>query len=336
MRNKETKKPATIVATAAEEVKRDTYEDLKRKFEKAVKNGGDYGAELMELATAVAASVINKTIDPQRKTATERNAVSNSGVNPVMVDLKRGMFRDIHALRNAAETGNAATAYRMDKDGYMVREVVDKNAAEAFDSIMGEALSDGMDIVNAAVVALLEEVEKTKSLTLANWLDTPYTVNRLERRVLIRMEDSAAYREEDTTPMQEVYRAVRRHIQNSRAVQTDPRNGYIYIEDLTEDGLETIYRRMGKHSDLAGRDCYGHHTAAIEDAMTVEDILAALDLTDRQADIVALRMRGYGYAAIASYLGVTHQCIEITVARLRTKCEKIGFSPAMWAEMTEE
>ena len=74
----------------------------------------------------------------------------------------------------------------------------------------------------------------------------------------------------------------------------------------------------------------------MEDAKTVDDILAALGLTDRQANIVALRMRGYGYKAIASYLGVTQANVNVTLYRLRAKCEEIGFSPEMWAEMTAE
>lgn len=326
-------KTVKIVAKTAEEVKKDTFETLKRNFEKAYK-AGDYGKELQDLAAAVAASVLKKVIDPQRTTATERPAVSNSGVNPVMVDLRRGLFRDTHALQNAAADADAATAYHLDKDGYMVREVVDKDAAAALDAIMEETLTDGIDLAQEAALAILEQA--AEHAAAAAWLDTPYNVRRLAKKVLIGLEDSAAYREEETTPMQEAYRAVRRAIQNSRAVQTDPRNGYIYIEDLTADGLETIYHRMGKHSDLAGRDCYGHYTAAMEDVKTVDDILAALGLTDRQASIVALRMRGYGYKAIASYLGVTQANINVTLYRLREKCEKIGFTPAMWADMTEE
>ena len=142
----------------------------------------------------------------------------------------------------------------------------------------------------------------------------------------IRTEDSRAYRDETTTPIQEVYRAVRQAVQDSRATQTDPRNGYTYIED-NENGLETIYYRLHKYADLGGYNCDGNYTA---DRQTVEDYettVARLDLTDRQAQVLRLRMQGKGYKAIATYLGVTQRAIAKTVEQVQKKALALGLTP---------
>ena len=67
------------------------FETVKRNYETALAQGKDTAQELTALATAVAYSVINKCIDPQRKTAAQRDTASNTGFNPAMVSLKRGI-----------------------------------------------------------------------------------------------------------------------------------------------------------------------------------------------------------------------------------------------------
>ena len=272
---------------------RPDFEQVKRNYETALASGKDSTQELTALATAVAYSVLNKCIDPQRKTAADRETVSDNGYNPALVQLKRGIAADL--------------------------------ATKAVAALVGETLSDGIDLVNAAALAILEQAAEHAD-PAAPWLDTPYTTRRLSRRVYIRTDDSRAYRDETTTPIQEVYRAVRQAVQDSRATQTDPRNGYTYIEDCA-DGLETIYYRLQKYADLGGYDCDGNYTA---DRQTVEDYEATverLDLTDRQAQVLRLRMQGKGYKAIATYLGVTQRAIAKTVEQVQKKALAIGLTP---------
>ena len=119
---------------------------------------------------------------------------------------------------------------------------------------------------------------------------------------------------------------MRQAVQDSRATQTDPRNGYTYIED-SENGLETIYYRLHKYADLGGYNCDGNYTA---DRQTVEDYettVARLDLTDRQAQVLRLRMQGKGYKAIATYLGVTQRAIAKTVEQVQKKALALGLTP---------
>lgn len=306
----------------------------------------DESAALVSLSKAVAYSVLAKTIDPQRKAAAERETVSNSGMNTALVSIRRGIAADFDTLDKIA-AANRAFAIKYNTDGDPESVCIDSDAAAAdFD---GLTLSDGIDLVQEAAAAVLEETAKAKDRAREEnrplsfgYLEAPYTVRRLKRKTLVRATDSAAWETVETTPIQEVYRAVRRAIANSRAVQTDPRNGYSYIEELTADpesgALETLYIRLGKYADLGGYavDANGaqtHYTTDRQSLIDYENTLAALNLSDRQAAIVTLRMRGYGYRAIATYLGVTPQAVNNAMLKVQAKAEKIGFTPSMWAEM---
>lgn len=320
------------------------FEQVKRDFETAHASGKDYGPALLDLSTVFAYSVVNKCIDPQRKAAADRDTISDNGQNPAMIALKRGIAADRRTLDNTAAAANAATRATLNADGDAVTETVDKDAAAALAALVGETLSDGIDLVQTAAAALLEQA--AAHADGPGWLDRPYTVRRLSRRVYVKAEDSAAYRDDETTPAQEVYRAVRRAVQESRAVQTDPRNGYTYIEDLTADGLDVIYFRLHKYADLGGYAHNGqdgdrlpgspagfgqggtHYTA---DRQTVTDynaIMERLNLTGRQAVILRLRMQGKGNKAIATYLGVTYQAVQNTLAKIQKKAVAIGLTPA--------
>lgn len=319
-----------------------TFDEVKRACETALASGNDATAELYALGKACAFSVLAKCIDPQRKTANtdENTKVSNNGLNPALLDARRGIAADFAALDKATALGNRATRLAFNSNGDLVREVLDKDAEKAWDDICGEVLTDGLDLVQTAVVAILEQAAEHGEG--AEWLDRPYTTRRLSRRVLVNATAAPTYREEETTPIQEVYRAVRRAVADSRAAQTDPRNGYTYIEDLTEDGLETVYRRLGKWADLGGyetdansrpedydRDACrrgGNYTA---DAQTVADfdaLVVALKMTDKQTRVVKMRMQGYSLADIADALGVSRGNITNTVGRLRDRMLALGYT----------
>ena len=301
------------------------FETIKRNYETALASGNDSTQELITLATAIAYSVVNKCIDPQRKNAMQQNIASSSGYNPAMVELKKGIAADIALLRNTQRAANTATTLSYNADGDLMTVVTDKDAADALINLMANTLTDGVDLVQTAALAILEQ--SAEHANGENWLDSKYTVRRLSRRVYIRMEDSAAYKDDVTTPIQEAYRAVRQAIQNSRAVQTNPRNGYSYIDDMTPDGLETIYRRMGKYIDMGGYDCNGNYTTDKQTAIDYDTLVSKLSLTDRQAQILRLRMQGKGYKAIATYLGVCQNAIVKTVKQIQKKAIAAGLTP---------
>lgn len=308
-------------------MKKSTFEEVKRNCEKAMASGNDYTKEITDLATAVAYSVINKCIDPQRKTAVQRDAVSNNGFNSAMTALKQGIAIDLATLDNTRRAANTATRNTLNADGDVIREIINADANNALTKLISTALTDGIDLVQTAIVAILEQAADHGGFE--NWLDTPYTVRRLSKKVYIQMKDSAAYKEVQTTPIQEIYRAVRSAVENSRAVQADARNGYSYIEELTDDGLDTIYHRLQKHSTLGGYNSDGNYTVDYQNALDYENIMERLNLTDRQMEVLRLRMQGLGYLAIGTYLGVTAKAIKKTVKLIQKKAIAIGLTVTM-------
>lgn len=315
------------------------FAELLRTYERTHAAGADTTNALYALATACTLSVVKKCIDPQRKTATERETVSNGGMSAALQNVRRGIMADRALLDGLTAAHNAAYVLRYNAAGDLVQEVADKAAEKVAAALQGETLSDGLDLVNAAVVAILEQTAE-HSAAGENWLEKPFTLRRLSRRVIIKADDSAKWETVETSPIREVYRTIRREVQNSRAMQADPRNGYLYIEDVAadpdSDQMETIYRRLNKWADLGGYTHTGDYTADMQTMQDYNAVVAALNLTERQATIVKLRMSGYGYLAIATYLGITPQNVRSQLSRLQIKCEKLGFTPSMWAEMTAE
>lgn len=308
---------------------RNTFEQVKRDYEAALASGKDTGTELTALATAVAYSVLNKCIDPQRKTAQTKAAdgeqtASNSGHSPALVALKRGIAQDLATLENTRYCAERATRTTYNADGDTVTEITDKDAYNALTTLATDTLTDGIDLVQTAALAIIEQA--AEHANGEKWLDTPYTVRRLSKRVYIQRTDSAAYKDTETTPIQEVYRAVRKAVQDSRVIQADPRNGYSYIENLTADGLDTIYYRLGKYTDLGGFDCNGNYTTGGDTVEQYETLVTKMELTDRQAQILKLRMQGKGYKAIATYLGVSNNAIVKTVKQIQTKATAAGLT----------
>lgn len=328
------------------------YEELKANWTRVLISGeNDNGEALYALAAATAHAVLSKLLDPQRKTAAGRDTVSNSGNSPVMLALKRGIQADLTSLSAIRDCMGRSSCLAFNPKGDIVRTVTDEHAEAAAARLIAGRLSDGMDSVHDAAEKLLEEAAEHFDGS-DSWLDKPYTVRKLDKRVYIRLEDSVSWTEDETTPIQEAFRAVRDRIAKSRAVQTDPRNGYSYLSELVgNDGdEEVIYRRLARWSDIAG---YAHNgadyasvvgapagysagdglcTADAETARTEGALLASLGLTERQTAIVQLRRRGYGYDAISSYLGISTGNVYNTLKRIQQKCEKIGFTPNSSAE----
>lgn len=340
--NSKTIKNATpIVAHTTTERKTErTFDTLKRDTEKALAIGGDVAAAaLVEFGRAMAALAVAKYADPQRKTAVNRDTVSDNGMNPMMQILRREIFADVAALDNLQSAVNAALAIKFTEDGDALTDIVDKKAWERSNILSRERLGDGMDLVQDVILAILEE-QAAGHDTAADWLDTPYTVRKLDKRVLIKDTDSAAYHDEEVTPSQAAFRNVGYAIRKSRAMQVDPRNGYTYLSELTEDGLDTVYRRLGKYSDLSGYACNGQLsdvagapagwysgdglcTADMQTADDMAELVARFELTDRQATVLKYRMQGYGIKAIATRLGVSHQAIAKTLEGIGKKADGI-------------
>lgn len=319
--------------TADTNAKTNTFADLLREYEQQTttrtpQTEKAYTTALLNLATATAYSVLKKCIDVSQ--------------NKALIQVKRDIAKDTAFLRNIEYAQTNAYEYKYNKDGERVLTIKDKDLHKALTDLCGLSMGEGVDIVNDAVITIMQETEKARernSGTLTpEFMETPYTIRRLKRKVWIKVEQNVdGWETVETTPIQETYKAVRRAIDQSRAVRTDAQNGYTYLSDLARDEEsgteETIYRRLPKYADMGGAvtDFNGKETAYTADEQTANDmdtLVESLNLSKQQADILKLRLSGYGYKAIATYFGVRPDSITKQIKRIREKAISIGLKPA--------
>lgn len=269
------------------------------------------------LAKMVAYSVIKKCL--------------NTGYNSTLEQLRRELGRDLHELDTLHHASMNAYTATVTADGDYKRVKVDPGCVVALDRLSSVQLGDGVDFVNVAVVAILEETAKQKEREPGAGADLtrPYTVRRLSRKVWIKTENSVnGWEEVETTPIQEIYKAVRRYVMQSRAAATDPRNGYSYLDETTTDPVTgeetTVYKRLPKYADLGGYavDFNGACTLYSVDRETVDQcdaLVTSLDLTAKQAQILTLKQSGYGNKAIATYMGISENSVKGACTEIRRK-----------------
>lgn len=323
------------------------FTDLLRQYEKEYNNDKTsvaFSNVLDELATAVAYSVIKKCLDPQRK-GRKDGQVSNSGCNTQLDEVKRSIYRDKNTLANIDYSCKQAFTTVYNEDGDRQTKTKDSDYRYAYNKLSQQTLGDGLDLVHVAMVALLDESEKADR-TRENFLENTYEVRQLKKKVWIKSADSVnGWETVETSPIREVYKAVRREVANSRSLNIDPSNGYLYLEDLATDeesGEETtIYRRLNKFSDLAGNvtDYNGAVTFETVDSASVdkyENMVDALELTARQAKVLELRMGGYGCVAIGTYLGVKEESVMSVLKTIQKKAvEKLELPNYLLKALTE-
>ncbi len=301
----------------------------------AYSKGHIYPQALENLATAVAYSVLKKCIDTSLKSSNDIGSPSPTYLPShykTLVSIRRELARDKKNIENIVRCGNNATKLAHNGNGALIEKTIDNDCKKALDLLVAETLGDGLDLVNEAVIAILDETEKQLLRGEEIDLEKPYTVRRLNKKVWIKSENSVnGWETVETTPIREIYKAVRRAINASRAMATDPRNGYSYIEDLatdTETGeTATIYRRLTKYADLGGyaTDFNGAFTCYTVDSESVtecDELIESLGLSKRQAQILKLRQSGYGYKAIATYLGIRADSVRDTCKAIQQKAKK--------------
>lgn len=323
------------------------FTDLLRQYEKEYNNDKTsvaFSNVLDELATAVAYSVIKKCLDPQRKGCKD-GQVSNSGCNTQLDEVKRSIYRDKNTLANIDYSCTQAFTTVYNEDGDRQTKTKDSDYRYAYNKLSQQTLGDGLDLVHVAMVALLDESEKADR-TKENFLENTCEVRRLKKKVWIKSADSVnGWETVETSPIREVYKAVRREVANSRSLNIDPSNGYLYLEDLATDEESseetTIYRRLNKFSDLAGNvtDYNGAVTFETVDSASVdkyENMVDALELTARQAKVLELRMGGYGCVAIGTYLGVKEESVMSVLKTIQKKAiEKLELPNYLVKALTE-
>lgn len=320
---KKTNTTKTVATTNATQNKQATFSALLETYASEHEKGTNtttYTQALENLATAVAYSVLKKCID--------------TSYNETLVSIRHELTRDKKNIENTIYCSEHATKLAYNVNGDLTQVVIDNDCKKALTTLASATYGDGLDLVNDAIVAILEETEKQLVRGEKIDLEKVYTVRRLNKKVWIKSEDSVkGWETVETTPIREIYKAVRRSINSSRALATDPRNGYSYIEDLSKDSetgeTSTIYRRLTKYANLGGyatdyNNACTFYTVDNETVKDTDELLTALNLTKRQAQVLNLRQSGYGKKAIATYLGINPKSVYETMQAIQKKALASG------------
>jgi DNA-binding NarL/FixJ family response regulator len=285
------------------------FQELIKEYEAHCQNTStqEYTDILYELSFSIACAVLKITV---LKTG-----------NPQLADLKSELCKDYSTLR-LINSGTVTDSRDLE---YLIRN----------------PLGDGMDLVHTASATLINQTKQYGNIV--GFMESPYKERRLKKKVWIKKADSInGWETVETTPIQEVYKSVRREIENSRAMSTDPRNGYTYLEEISQDsetGATTkVYKRLTKYADLGGcamaspydsveNTVLSHSTGrknglySVDNstAKDIEQMIDCLSLTQKQSVVLQLRLSGYGYKAISTYLGVTNGAVISTLKCIQKK-----------------
>ena len=291
------------------------------------KSEAEFANALTELATACTYSVLKKLCNAGGAVKEDSNKTTDSAKVPRQ--LRSTLARDINSLKQLKYCLNNGTAQLIDKNGNTVIKIINKDLYNGGNKLAGQTLDDGLDLLHTAIIAILDETKKHNSD-----LTTEYTKHQLNKKVWIKLEDSKnGWTDITTTSIQEVYKAIRREVSNNRSIQIASHK-YAYIDDIVSDNngnTEKIYRRLNRHAALDEvYNSNGAITSITADNKTVFDIdmvMNKLELSKRESQILQLRLAGYGYKAIGTYLGIRTENVKLTLRRVQAKAIKIGFKP---------
>lgn len=318
-----TRNPATVENPATVNAFATLLQDFASAYNnRKDKNDPAFVKSLQDLATACAYSVLKKCI--------------LASANPTLISTRRDLARGLHDRDRADYCADNATETEYNDNGDPQVVTIDRDLADGLKKLTAENLGIGVDLVSVATVAILDETRKQadRDPDLPCDLERPYTVKTLSKRVYIQTATSCAWKEVETLPIKEIYKAIRRYIMETASERSDPRAKYCYLEDLAvdESGNETadrIYIRLGKYSDLGGyvKDFNGKETFIVADNETAKeaaDLVSKMNLTARQAQILKYRRQGLGYRAIATALGIRPESVYSCIKSIQMKALAIG------------
>ena len=304
-----------------------SFTSLVRAYELSCINHEDIIETVQKLSEACVLSVLRKLY-------------SVSG-QEVMAELRYGILHDIDSFGKIHRI-NKCCSYSIDipdncREDKMTCEYIDETLID----LLRVPISDGYDLVNDAVVGILEETEKVRrrdGKLNEGFLEKSYTEHRLKNKVHIKNENSAnGYETVETTPLKEVYKMIRRSACNLPAVQYSE-NKYVYMDDVTVDGeiKEAYFRPVSEYKSIACGEIdiaempnrydtqVRQKMIILEKADDIDDIVKSLDLSERQFLVLKYRLDGYGYKAIATATGIDKNNVLRVCKQIRKKAIDYG------------
>lgn len=241
------------------------------------------------------------------------------------------------------------TLAKLNKEGQMQYIVNDKEYEKAIDNYIGEVLSMGNELINTAVVELIQQANyfKAHGKLEKGFLTTSIQYKKIKSKVyILNGKTKVEYTYKEMTPLQLVYGKVRQAIRENESVKTSV-NGYSYIsvsldnlfemfdyDESTENALsdtvnytdfvdESYYIRLPKHIDLGvlHTDFNGkatNYTTSNENYKQYCNIISKAKvngtLSEKHITYITLSLKGLSREQIAKAMGIS----ESTTKRIQT------------------
>lgn len=301
--------------TISKETRYENWQSLLKSLVTAYKNQSDeYPDVLLDTAKVCTLSVIKKCLD----------------VKPDDDALQRAKIEIIKNFNNYNKFKNLINdeyIIKLNKNGDIVKIIRDKDDRNAAYDLIGDAWSGcgGLDLVNDAVVSLLECLQKTDDL------QSTFTSKEPEHKVIINNK-KPTIKEVQSTYIQQVYRAIRQSIRDNKSV-CSASNKYIYLDDIIEDedGNEyNVYQRLPKYSDVGVITCDGNNPVIVGEQYSYEYIynkINTLNLSTSERTVLEYRLSGYSYGDIAKKMGLSNNTVKGYRQRICKKAIAAGLYP---------
>ena len=320
---------------------------------------------IFPLAVSIAFSNLNTALDPQRKTAVDSPAVSNSGMDKKLNRAKAELaiaVNQINSLNTTAKeknikkkivksfdksTGKISVSVKADEKGTIEANPEDIERLNA--CLLNETIDGiGLELVSEISLSILESREKYGNPG-EKWLEKDVTIRKPKKTVFASLDEKPVFVEEVVKPIQLAYRAGANFINRQRAVK-----------DRIAD---TVYLDMFSDSDnLPGELSYSLDSCVLKVNSTysslanleeVESLISRMDLTKREAKILRWTLDGMDCYAFDSESGkkerihienpseellsvklnVSDRTVRNTKASIQKKASEIGLSPARLVEL---
>lgn len=292
-----------------------TFEMLKRNCEQWAREPIEDEKPLYELAKASTLSVLKK--------------IADITANKTISDIKLNLVKDIKKLNILTNINNTMYSGHYNSNGDYIIDVIDPVAIDVY---LDETIN--IDLVHDAAVMILEQIKKVKDINNGNlplnFLDIPYKKHKLEKQVSLYGEKKPQYIETETVPIVEIYRYIRSRINDSKSVKIDPKNGYLYIEDIAKnpftDEEDIFYKRTLRYADLGGESnvINAHQQSYIADENVIDNfykLVKKINLTTLEAKTLIYKLQGDSNADVAAKMGVKESTIYCRLENIGKKLD---------------
>lgn len=273
------------------------------------------GQAITRLAQAIAVNVLKKLVNAGGCKDVKYNDITT--YNKYLHRLYGQLQHDI-ALENNTQYINTISSISYTKKG-KIKDITSKADREAIKAISKDSYTESADLISIAKLAILEQLKAGRED-----LERPYNIRRVKKDIHINLDSltldsDKVFEWKQTTPIQEIYKTVRRYIYSQNKDYKDTYN-YIPIDiiDSITGETATVYARYIIAVDSV--DSY----IELKDSFNL--LCERCKATATQKDIAYYKLRGYSLRQIAEKRKCSHNAVIDSLNKLAQRAQKAGYS----------